>query len=116
MEFLINAVISTLVSAGVLFLASKIINGIDIDGWGPAIVGAVVTGLANKLIWTFLAPILLPLTVITLGLAAFAVNAFVLKMTAAVVRGFEIRSFGAAMMGALTMALIHLVIGFLFGT
>ena len=116
MEFLMNALISTAVSAGVLFLASKMIKDIDVDGWGPAIVGAVVTGLVNRLFWFFLGPILLPLTVITLGLAAFVVNAVALKMTAAVVRGFEIRSFKAALIGALTMALIHLVIGFLFGT
>ena len=42
-------------------------------------------------------------------------NAFALKFTAAVVRGFEIRTFKAALMGAVVIGLINLLLGFLFG-
>lgn len=114
MEFLISLAVSTLVSAGVLFVASKVVNGIDIDSGAAAILSALVLGMVNWAIWTFFAPILVPLTMLTLGLFAIVVNAVALKATAAVVRGFEIRGFGAALAGALTIALINLVIGFLF--
>ncbi len=110
-----NVAISTLVSAGVLYVASKLVNGIRIDNVSAAVLSALVLGMVNWAVWTFLAPILLPLTILTLGLFAIVVNAVALKATAAVVRGFEIRGFGAALAGALTIALIHLVIGFLFG-
>ncbi len=115
MGFLLNIVVGTLVSAGVLFLVSRVIRGVEIDGWGAAIVSAVVLALGNKLVWTFFAPILLPLTMLTLGLVVFVINALMLKMTAAVVRGFEVRSFGAALAAALAMFVIHMVVGLLFG-
>ncbi|MDE2678108.1 MAG: phage holin family protein [Gemmatimonadota bacterium] len=115
MEFLIGLAVSTLVSAGVLFVASKVVRGIDIDNGAAAVMSALVLGMVNWSMWTFLAPILLPLTMLTLGLFAIVVNAVALKATAAMVRGFEIRGFGAALAGALTIAVINLVIGFLFG-
>lgn len=115
MEFLMSLAISTLVSAGVIFVASKLVNGIDVDSGAAAVLSALVLGMVNWAIWTFLAPILLPLTILTLGLFAIVVNAVALKATAAMVRGFEIRGFGAALAGALTIAVINLVIGFLFG-
>lgn len=115
MEFLMNLVIGTLVSAGVLFVASKVVKGIDIENATAAILSALVLGMVNWAIWTFLKPILLPLTVLTLGLFAIVVNAVALKATAAFVRGFEIRGFGPALAGALTIAVINLVLGFLFG-
>ena len=115
MEFLINLAVGTLVSAGVLFLASRVVKGIDIENGGAAVLAALVLGMVNWAIWTFLAPILMPLTILTLGLFAIVVNAVALKATAAMVRGFEIRGFGAAMAGAVTVALLNLVIGLLFG-
>ncbi|MYA11798.1 MAG: phage holin family protein [Gemmatimonadetes bacterium] len=115
MEFMIGLAVTTLVSAGVLFVASKVVRGIDIDNGAAAVMSALVLGMVNWAMWTFLAPILLPLTMLTLGLFAIVVNAVALKATAAMVRGFEIRGFGAALAGALTIAVINLVIGFLFG-
>ena len=57
----------------------------------------------------------MPLTFITLGLFAIVVNAVALKATAAVVRGFEIRGFKAALAGAVTIAVLNWVVGLFFG-
>ncbi|MDE2752711.1 MAG: phage holin family protein [Gemmatimonadota bacterium] len=108
-------VIHTLVSAVLLFVMSKIVGGIEVRGARPAIIGALVLGFVNWAIWTFLGPLLLPLMVITVGLIAFVVSAIALKLTAAVVRGFRIETFRAALLGALTLALMNLVVRLVTG-
>ena len=115
MEFVINVLVHTLVSAGMLYVASRMIEGVDIDNATAAIVGAVVLGGVNWVVWTFLAPILMPLTILTLGLFALVVNAVALMFTASVVRGFGISSFGKALMAAVAIALMNLLLGIFFG-
>lgn len=115
MELVTGLVIHTLVSAGVLYVVSKMIDGVDVEGATAAIVGAVVLGGVNWVVWTLFAPILLPLTVLTLGLFALVVNAVALKLTASVVRGFDISSFRNALMAAVAIALMNLLLGFFFG-
>ncbi len=111
MEFVIH----TLVSAGVLYVASKMIDGVEVDGAVPALISAVVVGLVNGLIWFVFGAILAPLLILTVGLIALVVNAVALKFTASVVRGFEISSFRAALMAAVAIALMNLLLGFLIG-
>ena len=87
----------------------------NVDREAAAIVGAVVLGGVNWVVWTFLAPILMPLTILTLGLFALVVNAVALMFTASVVRGFGISSFGKALMAAVAIALMNLLLGIFFG-
>lgn len=108
-------VIHTLVSAALLFVMGKMVNGVEVTGARPAIIGALVLGFVNWATWTFLGPLLMPLMVITLGLLAFVVSAIALKLTASVVRGFDILTFRAALMGALALALMNLVVKLLTG-
>lgn len=108
-------VIHTLVSAGVLYAASKMIDGVEVDGAVPALISAVVVGLVNGLIWFVFGAILAPLIFLTIGLIALVVNAVALKFTASVVRGFHIRSFRAALMAAVAIALMNLLLGLLIG-
>lgn len=108
-------VIHTLVSAALLFVMSKLIGGIQVRDAKAAIVGALVLGLVNWALWKVLALFAVPLMILTLGLFAFVMNAIALKLTAAVVRGFQIRTFGAALMGAVTLAVINLLLRLLIG-
>ena len=109
-------VIHTLVSAALLFVMSRVVSGIQLRDARAAIVGALVLGLVNWALWKVAAVLALPLLILTLGLFAFVINAIALKLTAAVVRGFEVRTFGAALMGAVTLALMHLLIRIVFGS
>ena len=108
-------IIHTLVSAALLFVVGRMVNGIEVRDAKSAVVGALVLGFANWIIWTVLAGLTLPLTLLTLGLFAFVANAVALRFTAALVRGFEVRSFGSAMLGALVLGLMNFVVGLLLG-
>lgn len=108
-------VIHTLVSAALLFVMSKLVGGIELRDAKSAIMGALVLGFVNWAMWKLLAILALPLMILTLGLFVFVMNAIALKVTAAVVRGFDIRTFGAALMGAVVLTLMNLVLRLVTG-
>lgn len=108
-------VIHTLVSAALLFVMGRLVGGIEVHGTRAAIVGALVLGFVNWVIWKLLAFFTVPLMILTLGLFAIVMSAVALKLTAAVVRGFDIRTFGAALMGAVVLALMNLVVRLVTG-
>ena len=108
-------VIHTLVSAALLFVMSKLVGGVHLRGAKAAIVGALVLGFVNCFLWKVLAILALPLLILTFGLFALVMNAIALKLAAAVVRGFEVRTFGAALMGAVILSAMHLLLRILTG-
>ncbi len=108
-------VIHTLVSAALLFVMSRLVGGIHLRDARAAIVGALVLGFVNWALWKVLAILAVPLLILTFGLFAFVMNAIALKVTAAVVRGFDIQTFGAALMGAVILAVMNLLLKLLTG-
>jgi len=70
---------------------------------------ALVLGLLNTLVKPLLFIITLPLTVVTLGLFLLVLNAIMLELTAWLVPGFRIDSFGWAIVGAIVLTLVSLV-------
>lgn len=108
-------VVHILVNAGLLFLASKLVNGFEVQDAKAAVVGALVLSLANWLVRPILDWITLPINLLTLGLFSVVVSALILMIVAAVVRGFAIRGFGAALWGAVAIGLMNMVLGMLFG-
>jgi putative membrane protein len=72
-------------------------------------VAALVLGLLNAIVKPLLFIITLPLTVVTLGLFLLVLNAIMLELTAWLVPGFRIDSFGWAIVGALVLTLVSLV-------
>ncbi len=94
MDFVIHA----LVNAAGLYLAARIVKGIQVKSAGVAIVGALVLGAVNWLFWPFFLPLfVVPLALYALGVVAFLTNALALKVAAFLVRGFEVADYGAAM-------------------
>ena len=72
-------------------------------------IAALVLGLLNAIVRPILFILTLPLTIVTLGLFLIVLNALMLEITAAVVPGFVIDSFGWAMAGAIVLAIVSLV-------
>ncbi len=72
-------------------------------------IAALVLGLLNAVVRPILFLLTLPLTIITLGLFLLVLNAIMLELTAMIVPGFRIDSFGWAIVGALVLAIISLV-------
>ncbi len=100
-------------SALSLLIVAHVIKGFQIDGFGPALIAAIVVGLANGTLGFFLKVITFPLTIVTLGLFWWVINALMLKLAAAVVPGFKINGFLPAFFGALVLSLVNVMLRWL---
>jgi putative membrane protein len=106
MGFLIRA----LVNAVAIWLATEIVPGIDARSTTAVVAAALVLGLVNAIVRPVLLVLTLPLTLVTLGLFLFVLNAFCLWLTSAIVPGFEVRGFWPAFGGALVVSAISWVV------
>ena len=87
-----------------VFLAAQLIPGISVDSPGAALAAGIVLGLVNAVIRPLLILLTLPVTLLTLGLFIFVVNAICLALAAWLVPGFTIGGFGSALVGALVIS------------
>lgn len=101
-----NMIVSFLVSAVTLIIASKFLDGFEVASFGSAIWASVVIGVANVLIRPILFLFTLPINILTLGLFTFVLNGIILKMVAAVVEGFVVTTWTAAILGAVVIAVV----------
>ena len=94
------------ISAFGLWVAAKIVPGMDFDGTGTLVVAAFLLGFANAFVRPLLILLTLPLTVLTLGLFLFVVNGLVLMLVAWLLPGFELQGLFAAILGAIVSGLV----------
>ena len=79
-----------LLDAGILLLLSELLSGFVLDGPATALGAAAMVGLLNALVWPTLARLTLPLTVLTLGLAALVLNGLVVTVAIDLLPGAEV--------------------------
>ena len=87
-----------------IIVAAWAVPGLAISGLPAALVAGAILGVVNVLIKPVLLLLTLPLTIVTLGLFIFVVNALCLGLTAALVPGFTIAGFWSALGGALLVS------------
>jgi putative membrane protein len=95
-----------LVNALAIWLATRIVSGIEAGGSLAVLVAGLVLAVVNAVVRPVLLVLTLPLTLVTLGLFLFVLNALCLWMTSALVPGFAVRGFWAAFWGALVVTLV----------
>lgn len=99
-----------LLSALTILAISQFVPGFQVATFKTAIIVALVLGILNALIKPILIILTLPITILTLGLFTFVINAFLLIMTARLVNGFVIDGFVPALIGALIIWLVNTII------
>jgi putative membrane protein len=99
-----------LLLAAALLLVAQIYPGVAVQGFGAAMIAALVLGLFNAVLRPVLVVLTLPVTLLTLGLFLFVINAVLFYAAAHLLEGFGVRSFGAALIGSLIYSLFGLVI------
>ena len=107
---MLRLIVHWLLSALALVIVAHVVPGFYITGLGAALIAAVVIGLINATIGVFLKVITFPLTVLTLGIFWFVINALMIELATHLVSGFKVRSFGAAFVGAIVLALVNVVL------
>jgi putative membrane protein len=102
-----------IVNAAALMLVAYLYPGVSVNDWGAAFGAALVLGLVNAVIRPLLVILTFPVTLLTLGLFLFVLNALLFWLVAEVVRGFTVGGFAAALIGSILYSLITLVTSWL---
>lgn len=98
---MLKLAVKWLLSASALLFVAYIYTGVEVTSFGAAMGAALVIGLLNTVVRPVLVVLTLPATVLTLGLFLFVINALLFWAAAAVLDGFRVRDFIAALVGSL---------------
>jgi len=110
MRLLLNWVLSALA----VWIVAKLIPGISVTGPTAALIAALAIGFINATLGLLLKVITFPLTIVTLGVFWFVINAAMLKLASILVPGFEVHGFLAAFLGAIVLSLVSSILHSLF--
>jgi putative membrane protein len=110
-RFLLRATIAALG----LGLATKWVSGVSVDGPGTLLLGGLLLGVVNAVVRPIAIVLTLPFTFITLGLFLLVVNAGMLALTAWLIQGLRVASFGAAFWASIIVSVVSWVGSWVIG-
>ena len=96
--------------AAALLLVAHLYSGVTVANFSAALMAAFVIGLLNTLVRPLLVLLTLPVTLLTLGLFLFVINALMFWWAGSMFEGFKVPTFGAALVGSLIYSLCCMVI------
>lgn len=99
------------ITAVSLWLASLIFRGLKFDSAGSLILSALLLGFVNAIVRPLLVFFTLPLTLVTFGLFLLVINALMVMLVAAMVKGFRVSGFWTAFFASIFVALLSIAIG-----
>jgi putative membrane protein len=108
-------IIRTLIAILGLFLASKVVPGVVIHGTGTFILAGLLVGLVNAIVRPIALVLTLPLTIVTLGLFLFVLNAGMFGLVAAFLDNFSVAGFWSALFGAIIVSITSTVSSWYIG-
>jgi len=99
-----------LLLAAALLLVAHLYSGVSVASFGTAMLAAFVIGLFNTLVRPLLVLLTLPVTLLTLGLFLFVINALMFWAAASLLDGFNVAGFTAALVGSLLYSVCGVII------
>ena len=108
-------VVRTLIIALGLGLANAVVPGVAIRGALTLIVAALLLGLVNAIIRPLVLLLTLPITIVTLGLFLFVINAAMFGLVAAMLDGFSVSGFWPAIFGAIVVSITSILASWFIG-
>lgn len=107
---MINIILRLIILTAGVFLASYLVPGINVSGYGAAIKAAVILGILNVFIKPVLIILTLPINLLTLGLFTLVINGLLLWFAGYAVSGFEVSSFLTAIVGAVIISVLSILL------
>lgn len=99
-----------LISALAVFLSAYVLPGVSVDSFLVALIAAFFLGLVNAIIKPILFILTLPITLITLGLFTFVINALMVLLVSGFVEGFKVEGFIPALLFSLVLSLVNSIL------
>jgi putative membrane protein len=106
---MLHLLLRWILDAIALLVVAWLVPGFKVASLPSALIAVIVIGLLNVTLGFLLKLITLPLSILTLGLFFLVINAVILKLASGVVPGFYVNTFGAAFIGAIVLALLHML-------
>lgn len=97
-------------SAAALLLVAHLYQGVEVRSFSSALLAAFVIGLLNSVVRPILVVLTLPVTLVTMGLFLFVINALMFWAAASLLDGLQVRDFTAALLGSLIYSVLAVVI------
>ena len=107
---MLRMLVHWVLSALAIWIVSRLVPGFNVSGATAALIAAVLIGFINATLGLFLKIVTFPLTLLTLGIFWFVVNALMIKLAASIVPGFHVTSFAAAFWGGIVLSLLNMLI------
>ncbi|MCA9366419.1 phage holin family protein [Candidatus Kaiserbacteria bacterium] len=106
---MIKMISRVLIGALALLLAANFIPGIEVMGLYTAIITALILGLLNMIVRPVLIVLTLPVTILTLGLFTFVINAALFWFAASFIEGFAVAGFVPALLGSIFVSIVSAI-------
>ena len=103
-------ILKWLLSALALLAVTYLYSGVLVSSFPSALIAAAVIGLLNMIVRPVLVVLTLPVTIVTLGLFLFVINALMFWAASGLLSGFTVTGFGAALIGSLIYSALGLLI------
>jgi putative membrane protein len=103
-------IVKWLLSATALLAVAQIYSGVEVASFSAALIAALVIGLFNIFLRPIMIVLTLPVTLLTLGLFLFVINALLFWAAAELLNGFHVQGFTAALLGSVIYSTFGLVI------
>jgi putative membrane protein len=107
---MVKLLVKWLLLASALLFVAYVYNGVEVRSFGAAMAAAFVIGLLNTVVRPILVVLTLPVTVVTLGLFLFVINALMFWAAGSLLDGFNVRDFVAALVGSLIYSVLGVII------
>jgi len=101
-----------LLTALSLLITAKLVKGFIITSFVAALIAAVILGLINAIIKPILVVLTLPITIVTLGLFLFVVNALTIWLAGNITPGFHVSGFVPALLGSIVLTIVASVLNY----
>jgi putative membrane protein len=109
-------IIEVLLMGLAVFIGARLVPGVSVDGYGAAIIAALLIALANATIGFILRLLTFPVNFLTLGLVSFIISVLMIMLVSNMMSGFSVSGFWAAAFLAIVVALIKAIFGAIAGT
>ena len=114
-EFLVSALLGWGINVVALLVIDSIFDSVEIGRWGPVLIGAAVLGIANAVVKPILTILALPLIIVTLGLAYFALNVLMLALAEWIASDFSIDGFWTYVGATIVVWIVNWVLNAVLG-